>query len=42
MIPHSRPTIEDRDVIAVSNTLRTGNIAQGRVVEKFEQESASD
>ncbi|HJW85920.1 MAG TPA: DegT/DnrJ/EryC1/StrS aminotransferase family protein [Candidatus Brocadiaceae bacterium] len=36
MIPHSRPTIDERDVTAVSNTLRTGNIAQGRVVEKFE------
>lgn len=40
MIPHSRPTIDERDVITVSNTLRTGNIAQGRVVEKFEQELA--
>lgn len=36
MIPHSRPTINEHDVTTVSNTLRTGNIAQGRVVEKFE------
>jgi dTDP-4-amino-4,6-dideoxygalactose transaminase len=36
MIPHSRPTICEHDIATVSNTLRTGNIAQGRVVEKFE------
>ncbi|MEK7699484.1 MAG: DegT/DnrJ/EryC1/StrS family aminotransferase, partial [Planctomycetota bacterium] len=30
-----------RDIFAVSNTLRTGNIAQGCVVEKFEQELAN-
>lgn len=40
MIPHSRPTIDDRDILAVSNTLRTGNIAQGCIVEKFEQDMA--
>ncbi|MDE1890229.1 MAG: DegT/DnrJ/EryC1/StrS aminotransferase family protein [Planctomycetota bacterium] len=40
MIPHSRPTIEESDVLAVSNILRSGNIAQQNTVKKFEQELA--
>ena len=38
MIPHSRPTIDESDVLAVSDTLRSGNIAQREMVKKFEQE----
>jgi len=37
MIPHSRPTLDERDFLAVSDVLRSGNIAQGSVVERFEQ-----
>ena len=40
MILHSRPTIDENDILAVSGVLRSGNIAQGSVVEKFEQELA--
>ena len=41
MIPHSRPTIDESDILAVANVLSSGNIAQGSVVEKFERELAS-
>lgn len=41
MIPHSRPTIDENDVLTVSGVLRSGNIAQGSMVEKFEQELSS-
>ncbi len=40
MIPHSRPTIDETDILAVSSVLQSGNIAQGSAVEKFEQELA--
>jgi len=40
MIPHSRPTIDETDILAVASVLRSGNIAQGSVIEKFEQELA--
>ena len=40
MIPHSRPTIDKADILDVASVLRSGNIAQGSVVEKFEQELA--
>ncbi|HHT9146427.1 MAG TPA: hypothetical protein ACFYD4_12285 [Candidatus Wunengus sp. YC61] len=40
MIPHSRPTINEADILDVASVLRSGNIAQGSVVEKFEQELA--
>lgn len=40
MIPHSKPTIDETDIQAVSSVLRSGNIAQGSAVEKFEQELA--
>ena len=40
MIPHSRPTIDEADILDVTSVLRSGNIAQGSVVEKFEQELA--
>ena len=38
MIPHSKPTIDETDIQAVASVLHSGNIAQGRAVEKFEQE----
>ena len=41
IIPHSKPTINEEDVVAVSNTLRSGNIAQREMVEKFEREIAN-
>ncbi|MBM4065591.1 MAG: DegT/DnrJ/EryC1/StrS aminotransferase family protein [Planctomycetes bacterium] len=40
MIPHSRPTIDETDIQAVSGVLHSGSIAQGGAVEKFEQELA--
>lgn len=40
MIPHSRPTIDETDIQAVSGVLHSGNIAQGSAVEKFERELA--
>ncbi len=40
MIPHSRPTIDETDILAVSSVLHSGNIAQGSAVEKFERELA--
>jgi len=36
MIPHSRPTIGEEVVAAVSRLLRSGRIAQGRVIAQFE------
>jgi len=41
MIPHSRPTIDEHDILAVASVLHSGNIAQGTAVEKFEQELSS-
>lgn len=40
MIPHSKPTIDENDILAISDTLRSGNIAQGDMVKRFEQELA--
>ena len=40
MIPHSRPTIDETDILAVASVLHSGNIAQGSAVEKFERELA--
>ena len=39
-IPHSRPTFDDSDVISVSEVIRSGQIVQGEVVEKFEKKVA--
>ena len=36
MIPHSRPTIGEEEVEAVSRVLRSGYIAQGEIVSQFE------
>ena len=40
IIPHSRPTIDKEDVEAVSQTLISGNIAQGERVKEFENKVA--
>ncbi len=37
LIPHSRPTIGDKDIKAVSSVLKSGLIAQGAVVKEFEE-----
>jgi dTDP-4-amino-4,6-dideoxygalactose transaminase len=36
IIPHSRPTIDENDIIAVTKVLASGMIAQGEKVRKFE------
>lgn len=37
MIPHSRPTIDEEEINAVSAVLRSGQIAQGNQVARFEE-----
>jgi dTDP-4-amino-4,6-dideoxygalactose transaminase len=37
MIPHSRPALDARDIEAVSKVLRSGSIAQGAMVKRFEE-----
>lgn len=37
IIPHSKPTIEEDDIEAVSAVLKSGMISQGAVVESFEK-----
>lgn len=41
VIPHSRPSITEEDIKAVSSVLGTGQIAQGPVVSEFEQKFSS-
>jgi perosamine synthetase len=41
MIPHSRPAIEQEDVQATAEVLRSGQIAQGPRVEQFERDMAA-
>lgn len=41
VIPHSRPTVAAEDVAAVSRVLKSGNLAQGREVQAFEEEMAA-
>jgi perosamine synthetase len=41
MIPHSRPTLSDRDIEAVVNVLRSGMIAEGSLCAEFEREFAA-
>lgn len=41
MIPHSRPTIDEKDIEAVAGVIRSGQIAQGPRVEEFEKTMAS-
>ncbi len=40
VIPHSRPTLDENDLISVSEVIRSGRIVQGEVVEKFENRVA--
>lgn len=41
MIPHSRPAIDEEDVRATAEVLRSGQIAQGPWVERFERDMAT-
>ena len=41
MIPHSRPAIEQEDVQATTEVLRSGQVAQGPRVEQFERDMAA-
>jgi perosamine synthetase len=41
IIPHSRPAIDEEDVRATAEVLRSGQIAQGPWVERFERDMAS-
>jgi dTDP-4-amino-4,6-dideoxygalactose transaminase len=41
MIPHSRPTIDEEDLRAAAEVLRSGQIAQGPWVERFERDMAA-
>ncbi len=41
MIPHSRPAIDQADLRATAEVLRSGQIAQGPWVERFEREMAA-
>ena len=40
VIPHSRPTLDESDLLSVSEVIRSGRIVQGEVVEKFEKKVA--
>lgn len=40
IVPHSRPTIDQKDIEAVAEVLASGNIAQGKKVREFENELA--
>jgi len=40
VIPHSRPTVDESDLFSVSEVIRSGQIVQGEVVEKFEKKVA--
>lgn len=35
IIPHSKPTPDETDILSVSDVFRTGDIAQGNLVEKL-------
>jgi dTDP-4-amino-4,6-dideoxygalactose transaminase len=37
MIPHSRPSLDEADIRAATDVLRSGRVAQGPVVEEFER-----
>ena len=41
MIPHSRPSIEQEEIRAVTAVLQSGHLAQGAVVERFERGMAA-
>ena len=41
LIPHSRPALSEADMSAVVQVLKSGNIVQGKQVEKFENAVSS-
>ncbi|MBW1716362.1 MAG: DegT/DnrJ/EryC1/StrS family aminotransferase [Deltaproteobacteria bacterium] len=41
MIPHSKVALDEEDIAAVTKVLRSGQLAQGRVVSSLEEKSAS-
>ncbi len=41
MIPHSRPSINQEEIRAVTDVLQSGHLAQGAVVERFERGMAA-
>ncbi|MEK7762248.1 MAG: DegT/DnrJ/EryC1/StrS aminotransferase family protein, partial [Nitrospirota bacterium] len=41
MIPHSRPSIDQEEIRAVTAVLQSGHLAQGAVVERFERGMAA-
>lgn len=41
MIPHSRPSLDEADIRAATDVLRSGRLAQGPVVEEFERRMAA-
>lgn len=41
MIPHSRPAIDQEELLAVAEVLGSGQIAQGQRVERFERDMAA-
>lgn len=41
MIPHSRPSIDQEEIRAVTEVLQSGHLAQGAVVERFERGMAA-
>ncbi len=41
MIPHSRPSIDQEEIRAVTDVLQSGHLAQGAVVEQFERGMAA-
>jgi dTDP-4-amino-4,6-dideoxygalactose transaminase len=41
LIPHSRPTLGEEEVRAVSEVIRSGNIAEGEIVQRFENAFAA-
>lgn len=41
MIPHSRPSIDQQEIRAVTEVLQSGHLAQGAVVERFERGMAA-
>ncbi len=41
MIPHSRPSIQQEEIRAVTDVLQSGHLAQGAVVERFERGMAA-
>jgi dTDP-4-amino-4,6-dideoxygalactose transaminase len=40
-IPHSRPTLGEKEKRAVAKVIESGNIAEGEVVQRFEKAFAA-